>query len=96
MYFCRFHAISTTYTSVCSIEDAATLIHLQAIFESEPKNYNTWCPYFPDRYANPTVDDILRSVTPPGMEVAKGARACCQGLLTAVVASYQAARRATC
>ena len=46
---------------------------LQAIFESEPKNYNTWCPYFPDRYSNPTVDDILHSVTPPGMEVAKGA-----------------------
>lgn len=45
---------------------------LQAIFESEPRNYNTWCPYFPDRYDNPTVDDILRSVTPPSMEVSKG------------------------
>ena len=43
------------------------------MFDSEPKNYNTWCPYFPDRYSNPTVDDILRSVTPPGMEVSKGA-----------------------
>lgn len=45
---------------------------MQALFETPPKDYNTWCPYFLDRYTNPTVDDILRSVTPPGMEVSKG------------------------
>jgi len=49
----------------------------QALFELPPKDFSTWCPYFVDRFANPREDDILRSVTPPGMEVSKGAHATC-------------------